>query len=187
MDQKKTMPLLGNEGPLNRAGQSSPREGKANDLIKPVPVAVSGIAGGLSVYMMRDPSFPRFSQGLVGNDRYLDTRLEGDEWEALFLDVLRCPDVGEVPYLPNESSAEWQERYGFKFQQTIPAYPLLGRIHDLFIYVIYKPEEVGQLRDECLRVQSTTSNEKALATLKKLVRSCDEASKIGSGLLLAPD
>jgi hypothetical protein len=187
MDQKKMVPLLGNEGPFGPADEHSPQGENLRKMAKPVPIPESTIVGGLAVCVMRDPSFERFSQGLSGADRFLDLRLEGDEWGALFLDVLKCPDTGDVPQLGNETSEEWQERYSLKFQQTIPAYPMLGRIHDLFIYVIYKPEEIKQLRDECLRVQSTTSNEKALAMLKKLVRSCDESSKIGFGLLLAPD
>lgn len=136
---------------------------------------------------MRDPTFTQFSKGLLGNDHYLDPRLEGREWGALFLDVLKCPDTADVPRLTDEGNEDWQERYGAKFQQAIPNYPMLGRIYDTLIYVAYKPEEIGQLRDECLRLQSMTSDEKALSMLKKLIHACDEASKVRSGLLFVPD
>ncbi len=136
---------------------------------------------------MCDPTFAQFSQGFEGNDHYLDPRLEGNEWGALFVDVLKCPDTGDIPLLAGESNEDWQERYSSKFQQAIPSYPMLGRVYDTLIYVAYKPEEISQLRDECLKVQSMTSNEKALAVLKSLIEACDEASKVRSGLLFVPD
>lgn len=183
MDQKKIVPLLGNEGPFSPAGEYSRQERKSGDTLL---VEMPWIAGNLSIYVLRDPSFSAFSQGLSGEDRFLDTQLSGNEWGAIFLKVLGCPDVSDMPRLPNEDTAEWQKRYSLKFQQAIPDYPMLGRIWDLYIYVSYKPEEINQLRAECLKVWAN-SNEKALSGLAKLIEACDEALKIDSGLLFAPD
>lgn len=183
MNTKKDLPFLGNEGPLAVGSQ----EINSGGTLKPVSVRLSGMAGGFAVCVMRDPSFEAISRGLRDGDRYLDLRLEGDEWAALFVDVLKCPDADDFPSLPGESNEEWRKRYSLKFQQAIPSYPILARIHDLFIYVIYTPDEVNELRSESLRLQSMTSNELAVAMLKKLVQACDEASKAGSGLVLVPD
>ena len=105
----------------------------------------------------------------------------------LFYGVFSCPSASDEPLLPGETEEEWEERFSRKFQQSIPDYPMLGRLWDLFMYASYKPEEVNRLRDECLKVKDSTSNEKALGGLAKLVKACDEALKRGYGLLLVPD
>lgn len=186
MDQKKIVPLLGKEGPFGATYDSTPQKEGSVDRVTAIPISEAGIAGSLSIYLMRDPSFEAWSKGVSGEDRYLGIWLDGDEWEALFFDVLACPDESATPRLPNEDRAEWEERYGLKFRQAIPDYPMLGRISDLFMYVSYTPGEIEQLRSECLKIRSSTSNEKALRGLAKLLGVCDEASKVGSGLLLAP-
>ncbi len=119
-------------------------------------------------------------------DHYLND-LDGSEWIAVFRDVLKCPMGMDESFTASDNLNEWHERVRSKFQQAIPDYPMLGRIWDTYNDVTYKPEEIEQLRDECLRVQASTSNEKALAGLAKLLSACDEASKLGSGLLLACD
>jgi hypothetical protein len=179
MDDKKIVPLLGKQGPFGKE--------KSSDQIKGRTLQTSGIVGSLSIHMMRDPSFQAFTLGLTGGDRYLDLWLKGEEWGALFLDVLGCPDVTDVPRLPGEGDEEWQGRYALKFQQAIPNTPLLGRIWDVFIYVSFRPEEIEELRSECLKVRANTSDGNAQLALIKLIAACEEASKQRSGLLLVPD
>jgi len=186
MDQKKIVPLLGKEGPFGETHDSSLQKEEMVERMKAIPVPESGIAGSLSIYLMHDPSFKAVSKGVLGEDRYLGLYLDGEEWGALFFDTLGCPDVNGTPRLPNEDRAEWEERYSLKFRQAIPDYPMLARISDLFMYVRYMPEEIEQLRNECVKIRSSASNEKAVRGLAKLLGACDEASKVGSGLLLAP-
>lgn len=119
-------------------------------------------------------------------ERYLGD-LGGDEWGAIFHEVLKCPLPSDNPPLPNESGEEWQERFSQMFQQTIPEYPMLGEIWHLDIYVSYQPEEIRLLRDECLKVRAKTSNEEALKGISQLIWSCDEALKLGYGLIFIPD
>lgn len=187
MDQKNTVPLLGKDGPFSDAGTYFRREGQANSPSQNVSDRESEVAGGLAIFAMREPTFITFSRGLSGVDRYLDLRLNGDEWVALYLQVLRCPDAGQVPKLLNEDIAEWHKRYGAKFQQAIPTHPMLARIYDLFSYVSYAPEEIEQLRGECVELEATTSNEKARSALAKMIAACNEASKLRVGLLFVPD
>lgn len=179
MDNRKIVPLLGKQGPFG--------EEKANQKIIPRTDQTSGFVGSLSIYMMRDPTFHSFSHGISGEDRYLDLWIKGPEWGALFLKVLKCPDVSEIPHLPDEGDDKWERRYALNFKQTIPSLPMLGRMWDLFIYVSFRPEEIEELRAECLKVQASTSDEKALSALNKVLNACDEASKHGSGLLFVPD
>ena len=187
MDHKKTVPLLGKEGPFGDAGSSFRWEEQAGSPSQNVSDEQSEVAGGLAIFAMREPTFVSFAGGLSGKDRYLDLRLNGDEWMALYRQVLRCPDAGQVPRLPNEETAEWHRRYSGAFQQAIPAYPMLGRIYDVFSYVSYAPEELEQLSVECVKLQATTSNEKARAALAKLIAACNEASTLRAGLLFVPD
>jgi len=187
MNHKKTVPLLGKEGPFADAGTYSHSEEQAGPPNQNVPGEGSEIAGGLAIFAMREPTFMSFAGGLSRTDRYLDLRLNGDEWVALYLQVLRCPDAGQVPRLPNEDIAEWHKRYSGEFQRAIPTYPMLGRIYDVFIYISYAPEEIEQLSVECVKLEAITSNEKARSALVKVIAACHEASKLRVGLLFVPD
>ena len=187
MDRKKMVPLLGKEGPFGDAGTYFRREEQTSAPDQNISDKESEVAGGLAIFAMREPTFMTFSHGLSGIDQYLDLRLNGDEWVALYLQVLRCPDAGQVPRLPNEDVAEWHKRYGAKFQQAIPTHPMLGRIYDVFSYISYAPDEIEQLRVECVKLEATTSNEKARFGLAKVIAACNEASQLRVGLLFVPD
>lgn len=187
MDHKKTVPLLGKEGPFRDAGTYFRREEQAGPPNQNVSHEGSEVAGGLAIFAMREPTFMSFSSGLSGIDRYLDLRLNGDEWVGLYLQTLRCPEAGQVPRLLSEDPAEWRKRYGAQFQQAMPAQPMLARIYDLFTYVSYAPDEIEQLCVECVKLEATTSNEKARSALAKLIAACNEASNLRVGLLFVPD
>jgi hypothetical protein len=114
--------------------------------------------------------------------------LDGSEWIALFRDVLKCPMGIDQPFIPGEDTRVWRERNRLKFQKAIPNYPMLARIWDTFIDVTYEPEEVRQLRDECLQVRAiAASNHLAFEGLSRLISACDESLRLGSGLYLACD
>lgn len=186
MDQKKIVPLLGKEGPFSEQDDLLSQKEEASKRVTAIPITRSGVAGSLSIHLMRDSSYEASSKEVSDEGRYLGTWLDGDEWEALFVEVLACPNINTIVRFPSESTTDWEDRYTLKFRQAIPDYPMLGRISDLFMYVSYMPEEIEQLRSECARVRSSTSNKKALNGLVKLLGACDEASKVGAGLVLAP-
>lgn len=146
---------------------------------------MSEIAGSLGVFAVRDAK--SFFDGLQEPDRYLNLLLTGEEWGGLFYETLNCPRATVEPFSRGEDTVQWRERYKLKFQQAMPEYPMLSRMWDLFEYASYRPDEIPQLREECLRVKVNAANEKALAALAKLVMACDEASKLSSGLLFVPD
>lgn len=187
MDHKKRVPFLGKEGPFGDAGSYFRLEEQVVSQDQIVSDEGSEVAGGLAIFAMREPTFISFSGGLSGIDRYLDLRLNGDEWVALYLQTLRCPEAGQVPKLPSEDPAEWRKRYGAQFQQAMTAQPMLARIYDLFSYVGYAPDEIEQLSVECVTLEATTSNERARSALAKLIAACNEASKLRVGLLFVPD
>jgi len=182
-NMKNVTPFLGNEGPLS----SSSEETRSIKDLPVVPVKAPRAAGGFAILLTREPTYDRFSSGLLGDDRFLDIRIQGDEWAALFLDVLKCPDVQDIPRFKDESDDDWLDRYGAKFSQRIPEYPMLGRIYDTFIYAAFSREEVDELRNECLTLEKITSDTTASSMLQKLSQACDEAAKRSDGLFLVPD
>jgi hypothetical protein len=134
------------------------------------------------------PETKKFFEGLSYSGPHVDFGdLEDSEWDAIFYDTLNCPVAIEEPTLPDESEEEWQERFSWKFQQAIPEYPKLGEIWNPSFYISYEPEEVEPLRSECQKVRAVSSNESALSGLGKLLAACEEASKLGYGILLIPD
>lgn len=194
-DKKGTSPLLGHSGPFGQDHKfSSPEELKENFDMPPVESfdggeglipPLSEMAGNLSMFAARDPDA---FEGIPDTDHYLNLNLRGNEWEAIFYDMLGCPKAIDDPFSPGETSVEqWRERYRLKFQAAIPDYPMLSRIWDFYIYVSYEPGEITQLYEECLRVRASASSERALAGITKLLSACEEATKHSSGLLFVPD
>src|SRR6266536_4426419 len=114
MGQKDIEPMLGREGPFGEKISPSQEE-ETTARFSVIPINEAGIAGSLSIYLMRDPSLETFSKGVSGEDRYLGLFLDGDEWGALFFDVLACPDPNATPLLPNEDRAKWEQNYSLIF------------------------------------------------------------------------
>jgi len=114
--------------------------------------------------------------------------LDGEEWVALFRDVLDCPMGNNEPHLPEDDIGERHEKFRLKFQQTLKDYPMLGRIWDTYIDITYKSEDIKELRDECLKIRPVAAdNQIALRGLNKLINACDEALRFGAGLDLLCD
>src|SRR5918997_755032 len=84
--------------------------------------------GSLHLYFVRDPE--RW-QGEERDDAYyIELDFHGSDWEALFIDVLHFP--GWDKYVEGDDVNELHERNRKKFEQTIPEYPMLGRIFDMY-------------------------------------------------------
>lgn len=142
-----------------------------------------GLVGGhLDIFVVRDVE--TFRGATDGVNRHVGV-FTGADWEALFYDVLNGPEWGE--YAGDGSFDEHFERQRVKFQQSIPDFPMLGRIFNMYEDVIYGPTDVKRLRDECLTTQASTTNTHTLEALNKLIHASDEALKVGLGLYLAAD
>ena len=139
--------------------------------------------GSLHLYFVRNP------ENWHGEDRgdafYTELDFHARDWDALFIDVLHFPGWDE--YAEGDDIDELHERNRKKFELTIPAYPKLARLFDMYEDYQFKPEELPLLREECLVVQSTTSNAAALKALRKLIFACDEAARRGCHLLFICD
>ena len=105
-----------------------------------------------------------------------------DGWHALFFNVLGCPEA--EAWAPGEDAVKLLERNRERFQRALPGYPMLRRIWFPYRDVWYAPEEVGHLRAECLRVKAIAASPPALEALGQLLRACDEALRVNSGVFL---
>ena len=115
------------------------------------------------------------------SEEAIDVRLDfhGVDWWTLFVNVLHVP-ISDWDDLSREGQR-------VKFRQALPEYPMLGRIWDIYEDAAFLPEEVPQLRSECLRVRSEATQPEAVKALRKSIYACDEATKRGFCLLLIGD
>ena len=139
----------------------------------------------LRIHLVRNPE--TWDGRIREGERITYEQIRYEEWEAIFFTVIMgyCP-MYEY-YVEGQNLDERDERARLRFQQAIPDYPLLGRMWDVYVDAIYKPEEVSQLRKECMRVQAMTDNAEALRGLGKLIKYTEEAERSGLGLFLACD
>ena len=138
------------------------------------------LGGGYDLILVRDHTLLNEQ-----TNRRLETAFYGSEWSALFFDVLGCPKPR--PYLPEDDIDAWMEKRKLNFQLAIPDYPLLARMVDPYSDVWYLPQEVPDLRSECVTITARTKDPTALEGLHKLIFACDKSLETGLGLFLVSD
>ena len=139
--------------------------------------------GSLHMCLVRDPENWHGVKNADGF--YLELDFHFTDWEALFIDVLGF--AGWDSYVEGDDIDELHERNRKKFEQTIPEYPTLARIFDMYEDYWFSPEGCRSLQLECETVKTTVSNPKAIKALRKLILACDEADKGGFHLLFSCD
>jgi len=134
--------------------------------------------GSLMIYHVR---YPESFDGLfTGDDHDTGVRIGGDEWGELFFDILGCPPPGDL----GDPSTDAQRRSA-EVLRSLPRYPMLARISDIFEDSWYNPEEIAALRTECLQVRDEAAGGQTSKALRKLIAACDEALKERTGVYLA--
>ena len=148
--------------------------------------------GSLHIYLARDPE-----RWTVAEDT-VEMRFDfhpGD-WHALFVGVLQVPILDEddlqqliernryVEVHETLGPDEWQEQ---KFREATTDNPMLGRIWSVYDDCMFGPDELSELRGECLKLKSDTTQPEAVKALRKLIYACDEAAKRGFSLILSGD
>lgn len=131
-----------------------------------------GTSGVLKIYAVPNPTSWQDTQS--ESSRWLDLTFDGAEWDAVFYDTFG------LPKLDIKAGAEGHDLIAHR-------YPMLSRIDDMYEDVIYKREEIEQLRAECLKVQEIAKSPLAVKGLQTLISACDEALKLSTGLYLASD
>ena len=117
-------------------------------------------------------------------DFYVGFGFHETDWVALFFDVLKCP---KREMLEGEDITAFEKREHERFQHCTAGFPLLGRMFTMFRDANYYSDEVGQLREQCLKLQSETSHEGGRRALDKLILACDKALAANMGLILISD
>ncbi len=138
--------------------------------------------GRLAVYLVTDPIV--WSGGVSEGDQYL-LDFTGSDWDALFVDILQCPEP--QPYVQGEDLDKYLDRQRKIFCEWLYDYPMLCRIWDLYTDVGYSVDEIVQLRNECRSIHSTTSEPGALQALDKILLACNQALESHCGLFLVSD
>ena len=150
--------------------------------------------GSLHIYLARDPERWR---GAELQD-FLETRLgfNLDDWDALFVNVLHVSMLnaedlqqlhGRNLYVEADERIDRFEWERDLFRDALPGYPMLGRIWTMYEDFVFRLEELPQLRGECVKLKSETTQPEAVKALRKLIYACDEAAKRGFSLILSGD
>jgi hypothetical protein len=138
--------------------------------------------GSLHLYVVCTPNWQPYEEG---DARYLNLDFHFSDWEALFYGALNGARGDE--YIVGEDINEYEERNRKKFQQSIPEYPMLVRIFDMYEDYVFTHEEIIKLRNECLKLKSELTEPNAVRALRKLIYACDEASEVGWALMFVCD
>jgi len=139
--------------------------------------------GSLHLFLTQDPTKCR------GVDRpeefYLELDFHLSDWQALFIGILDVPDYDR--YVEGDDISELHERNRKKFEQSIPDYPMLSRLFDMYEDYKFAPNELPKLREECERLKLRTTNTEGLKALRKLIFAADQASQRGFHLMFICD
>jgi len=104
------------------------------------------------------------------------------EWYELFFIVLGADGTEYGPFSETDSSPRPDH-----FDNPVTEYPMLSRINDVYLDVVFEAHEVQELEDECNRLANSTSNPHALSGLRKLLEMCADAKALGLSIYMMCD
>jgi hypothetical protein len=126
--------------------------------------------------------------------RWLGLFFDSLDKEALFFQALKVfnPAAAVGGRIPADEfhHGRWADltaQFERSVEQATAMLPMLRRLKEEYEDAVYSPEEISDLRKECLTVRSNTDDLQALSSLEKLIQACDEALKERSGLFFASD
>lgn len=106
-----------------------------------------------------------------------------EDIEALYFEGIGTPRWESIEA---ESVDEQLEIYNRLMREKMADYPLIGRVTDTDVRVVYTPEEVSELRAETDKVLENTDDEKAVRAAQKFAIACHRAAEQQKGLVLIP-
>ena len=138
--------------------------------------------GSLSPFCVLDAA--NFSKDLSPDEGfYVGYDIHPENIEALFFEGLKLPRWESIEA---ETVEQQEEIYRESFQKTTSEYPLISRVSDTDQRVIFTPEEVLWLREECKRILENAGNSNAVRALQKFHIACNKAAEQQMELLLIP-
>lgn len=148
--------------------------------------------GSLHIFLARDPERWHVAEDTV----WMRFDFHPEDWHALFVGVLHVPMLNEEDlqqlrgrnlYAEADERIDRFEWERDLFRDALSEYPMLGRIWTMYEDFVFRLEELPQLRGECLKLKSETTQPEAVKALRKLMYACDEAAKRGFSLILKSD
>lgn len=106
-----------------------------------------------------------------------------EDIEALYFEGIGIPRWESIEA---DTTEKQLEIYNESMGKIMSDYPLINRVSDTDVKVVYTPEEILALQTECERVMETTSDAKATKALQKFVIACQKAEAHQTGLRLIP-
>jgi hypothetical protein len=113
-------------------------------------------------------------------DHSVGWSLTYQEWLAIYFDALGLDKSGYEKWAAKKVVLGQHNVVSIltEFDEEITGFPMLSRIRGPFHDAVFELNELDALRNECLQVQSSTSNALALRGLEKLLLICDRAQKL---------
>ena len=138
--------------------------------------------GSLHMYVVCTPDWKPYREG---DARYLELDFHFNDWEALFFDALDAHRWD--PYEEGEDIVFYTERNRRKFHESLPEFPLLRRIYDMYEDYVYRPHEAALLHQECSVLRKRFDIPAADKALRKLIYGCDKALEAKCDLMFVCD
>lgn len=138
--------------------------------------------GSLHMYVVCTPGWKPYDPG---NVRYLDLDFHFSDWEALFLKALGAHEWQLLPDGDYPEDYDWQQRK--KFYESLPNFPRLRTIYDMYEDYIFDVSQAHELRNECAQLKERLTDEPALRAVRKLIYGCDRAIEAQCNLMFVCD
>ena len=136
------------------------------------------MSNGLDVTLRKDPNEWSPESG----DRYLDIAFGDSEWGSFFFDTLM---TAEAKYVDREPIDDFVVRQETTFQDSLPDFPLLGRIHAFYQDAYFNADEIPSLLAELKRTESLPGDGHAKAFISGMVDGCEAAISDRTGIWLS--
>lgn len=115
--------------------------------------------------------------------QYLGYDVRPEDIEALYFEGIGTPRWESIEA---NSVDEQMEIYNRSMKEKMAEYPLIARVSDTDVRVLYPPEETDALKAECDKLLETVADEKAARAAQKFAIACVKAAERKTGVLLLP-
>ena len=113
----------------------------------------------------------------------LGYQIRPEDIESLYFEGIGTPRWESIKA---DTVDEQLKIYNETMGKIMEAYPLIARVSDTDVSVVYGHEELAALLEECANVVENTDDEKAKRAVQKFVIGCNKASDNGAAVHLNP-
>ena len=128
---------------------------------------------------------PGWKPYMPGDVHYLDLDFHITDWETLFIKALGAHEWRQLP--GGDYPEDYDEQQRSKFYESIPEFPRLRTIYDMYEDYVFDTNEARELRDECTRLKMRLTEEPSIRAVRKLIYGCDKAIEANCSLMFVCD